>query len=183
MRPSASRSPSPWYDRFVIFRPDLRVDRVEQLDIAYLADHGVRALLLDLDETLLPAGAAEPTPQVVAWATSLLAGGVRLAIVSNGRPGRVRRTAAKLGVSGRWLTGKPWPGAYRRGLRDLDVPASEAAMVGDQLFTDVVGARAAGLRTILVPPLSSAGLPHTRLLRRLEAVLLSGGDRGRPVHR
>lgn len=183
MRPSASRSPSPCYDRSVILRPDLRLDRVEQLSLAYLADHGVRALLLDLDETLLPGGAADPTPQVVAWARSLSDGGVLLAIVSNGRPARVRRTAAKLGVPGRSLTGKPWPGAYRRALRDLDVPASEAAMVGDQLFTDVVGARAAGLRTILVPPLSNAGLPHTKLLRRLEAVLLRGGERGRPVHR
>lgn len=164
-------------------RPDLRVDRVEQLSLAYLAEHGVRGLLLDLDETLLPAAAHEPTPQVVAWARSLTDAGVRLAIVSNGRKERVRRTATRLGVPGRWLTGKPWPGAYRRGLRQLGVPASEAAMVGDQLFTDVAGARAAGLRTILVPPLSSGGLPHTRLLRRLEELVLKGGDRGRPVHR
>ncbi len=183
MRPSASLRQGPCYDRSVILRPDLRVDRVEQLSLAYLAEHGVRGLLLDLDETLLPAGAAEPTREVVAWATSLLGGGLRLAIVSNGRPARVRLTASKLGVPGRWLVGKPWPGAYRRGLRDLGVPASEAAMVGDQLFTDVIGARAAGLRTILVPPLSSAGLPHTRLLRRIEAGLLEGGERGRPVHR
>lgn len=183
MRPSASPAPGPCYDRVVIFRPDLRVDRVEQLSLAYLAEHGVRGLLLDLDETLLPAAATEPTPQVVAWARSLTDAGIRLAIVSNGRPERVRLTAAKLGVPGRWLTGKPWPGAYRAGLRQLGVPAGEAAMVGDQLFTDVAGARAAGLRTILVPPLSNAGLPHTRLLRRLEQVVLRGGDRGRPVHR
>jgi hypothetical protein len=109
--------------------------------------------------------------------------GVRLAIVSNGRPRRVATVSRALDVPGAALVGKPWPRAFRRGLEVLDLPASDVAMVGDQLFTDVAGARAAGLRTVLVRPLSSAGLPHTRLLRRLERRVLEGRRRGGPVHR
>ncbi len=164
-------------------RPDHRVDRVERLDASRLAALGLRGLLLDLDETIMPAAAAAPSASVRVWAHELRRAGVRLAIVSNGRPARVTAAARALGIPGRALAGKPWPRAFRRALALLDLPPAEVAMVGDQLFTDVAGARAAGLRTVLVPPLSRAGLPHTRVLRRLETRLLEGGDRGRPVHR
>jgi HAD superfamily phosphatase (TIGR01668 family) len=167
----------------VNLRPDLRLDRVEQLTALRLADLGVGGVLLDLDETLLPAAAKAPAPGILAWARDLQRAGIRLAIVSNGRPGRVAAVADALGVPGRALTGKPWPGAFRRGARAIGLPPERCAMVGDQLFTDVVGAHAAGLRTVLVAPLSSGGMVHTRLLRRLEARMLGGGEHGRPVHR
>ena len=183
MRSSASAWRTRCYPDPVIPRPDHRVDRVERLDASRLAALGLRGLLLDLDETLMPAGAAAPSDGVVAWAQALLRADVRLAMVSNGRRARVAAATAALGVPGCALAGKPWPIAFRRGLALLDLAPSCVAMVGDQLFTDVAGARAAGLRTILVPPLSDAGLPHTRMLRRLESVLLEGGERGRPVHR
>lgn len=167
----------------MIVRPDLRVDRVERLDAARLAGLGLRGLLLDLDETLLSGAASRPTRSVRSWAGAVQAAGVRLAIVSNGRPRRVATVARALNVPGAALVGKPWPRAFRRGLEVLGLEASEVAMVGDQLFTDVAGARAAGLRTVLVPPLSSAGLPHTRLLRRVERRVLEGRHHGGPVHR
>lgn len=167
----------------VQLRPDHRVDRVEQLTSGSLRGLGVDGLLLDLDETLLPASAERPTPELVAWAQRAKADGIRLAIVSNGRRDRVRRVADELGIPGRALTGKPWPGAFRAGLRDLGLPAERCAMAGDQLFTDMIGARLAGLRTVLVTPLSDGGLAHTRLLRRFERRILRGGDHGRPVHR
>lgn len=172
-----------WYASVVQYRPDLRIDRVEQLTSRRLHGLGVEGLLLDLDETLLPAAADVPTDEVVAWAGGLKQVGIRLAIVSNGRPERVARVMGALDVPGRALVGKPWPGAFRRALGELDLPADRCAMVGDQLFTDVLGAKAAGLRAFLVPPLSNGGLAHTRLLRRLERRILRRGDHGRPVHR
>lgn len=172
-----------WYAPLVQYRPDLRIERVEQLTHRKLRELGVEGLLLDLDETLLPAAAERPTEDVVAWARAVRRAGIRLAIVSNGRVERVRRVASALDIPGRALVGKPWPGAFRRALRELDLPAERCAMVGDQLFTDVLGAKAAGLRAVLLPPLSDGGLAHTRLLRRLERRILRGGDHGRPVHR
>lgn len=160
-------------------RPEARFDRVEQLTPGVLEGLGVRALLLDLDETLLPGHAEAPEAAVLAWAATLQAGGVPLAIVSNGRRERVRRVAAALGVPGHALCGKPWPRAYRGTARRLGVAPERCAMVGDQLFTDVLGARLAGLRALLVTPRSTGGLPHTRALRRLETLVLRGGMRGR----
>lgn len=148
-----------------------------------LDEHGLLGLLLDLDETLLPAGAAVPSEQVRAWAAALRGDGIGLAIVSNGTPERVASVGAALSVPAAALAGKPSRRAYRRGLEALDLPAHAVAMVGDQLFTDVLGAHLAGLRSVLVSPLSRGGLPHTRVLRHLERVVLRGGDHGRTVHR
>lgn len=165
-----------------MWRPELRFDRIEHLTPGLLRRHGIEALLVDLDETLLPAERREVEPSVVRWAESLRAAGVPIAIVSNGRPERVRAARERLGVPGRAWCGKPLPGAYRRALRQLGVAPERCAMVGDQLFTDLLGAHLAGIRTVLVEPRSSGGMPHTRLLRYAESVLLGGGVRGRPHH-
>lgn len=159
------------------------MDRVQALDAATLARAGLQGLLLDLDETLVPAGSVRPHRGVRLWAAALREAGVGLLILSNGTPARVGAVARALDVAGLPLAGKPWRRAYRRGLARLGLPADRVAMVGDQLFTDVLGARACGMRTILVPPLSTGGLPHTRLLRGLERRLLEGGGRGRPLDR
>lgn len=164
-------------------RPDIRIDRVEQLTTTVLARHAIGGLLLDLDETIVRAGALRPSPAVRSWARSLAEAGVPVVILSNGTPNRVRVASRGLGVRGLALIGKPWRPAFRRGLAVLGLPAERVAMVGDQLFTDVLGARSAGLRTVLVRPLSHGGLPHTRALRGIENRLLGGGDHGRPVHR
>lgn len=172
-----------WYPRRVRIRPDTVVDRVEDLDAAWLTRENLRALMVDLDETLVPAGSLRPSRGVRRWAAGLAEAGVRLLILSNGTPARVRAVARLLDIDGLALVGKPWAPAYRRGLARLGLPARQVAMVGDQLFTDVLGARSYGLRTVLVTPLSSAGLPHTRMLRSLEDRVVRGGGRGRPVHR
>lgn len=163
--------------------PDHRVDRVELLRSDVLHAWGIEALLLDVDETLIPAACDLPAPEVSAWCASLREDGIPLAIVSNGHIDRVRRCAEHLGVPAIPVAGKPWPRAMRRSVDRLGVPATRVAMVGDQLFTDTLGARWAGVRSILVRPLSQAGLPHTIALRKVEQFLLRRGAHGRPVHR
>lgn len=165
------------------FRPDIRLDRVEQLTADVLAQHDLAGLLLDLDETIVPAGSLRPSRAVRTWMHGLRESGVPVVVLSNGTPRRVQVVSRVLGVRGLALIGKPWPHAFRRGLAALDVPAGRVGMVGDQLFTDILGARRAGLRTVLVRPLSRGGLPHTRALRGVEAWLLRGGEHGSPVHR
>ena len=167
----------------VRFRPDFTVDVVECLDASWLAREGLRGLMVDLDETLVPAGSLRPSRRIRLWAASLREAGIGVLILSNGTPARVRTVAGLLHVDGLALAGKPWGPAFWRGLSRLGLPARQVAMAGDQLFTDVLGARACGLRTVLVTPLSGGGLPHTRMLRSLEDRVIEGGDRGRSVHR
>lgn len=153
--------------------PHLRVTSVHEVTPALLERFGLQALLVDVDDTLLAARADQVDISVYDWFAKLVAADIPVAILSNGSPERVARIAERAGVPALSMAGKPFRWAFRRGLRLLgDVEPSRTAMVGDQLFTDVLGARGAGLKTVLVQPISPGKLPHTRLARRLERLVL-----------
>ncbi len=156
-----------------MFRPHLRVATVHELTPALLKEHGLQALLVDVDDTLLAARDELVDPRVFEWFRTMRDAGVPVAIVSNGSPARVAAIAARAGVPALYMAGKPFWWAFRRGMKLLEgADPARTAMVGDQLFTDVLGARSAGLKSVLVRPLSPGKLPHTRLARRLERMVL-----------
>lgn len=134
---------------------------------------GVDALLVDMDDTLVASGSAVEPCEEVAWLKAMAESRLRVVVLSNGSRQRTERLAKITGVTALHLAGKPFPWSFRRGLAALgDVTPERVAMVGDQLFTDVMGARRAGLKTILVRPLSQGKLPHTRLVRHVERMVL-----------
>lgn len=145
---------------------------VPDLVPSVLKRHGIRAVMVDLDDTLVASNSLDITSSFRDWVASLKEADVPLLILSNGHPQRVRQWSQTLDVPGLALVGKPFGFGFRRGLRLLGSQAHETAMVGDQLFTDVLGANLAGLVSVLVTPLSAGGLPHTRAARKLEAALL-----------
>ena len=164
-------------------RPDLQVTSVTDVTPALLARLGVRGVLVDLDDTLIASNAEDLSVEAEAWIASLRAAGIQVVILSNGERARVARLRDRLGVPAFALVGKPFAFAFRKGLAALGTPREATAMVGDQLFTDVLGANCAGLTSILVRPLTPGTLPPTRVARRLERLILSGGSRGSPVDR
>lgn len=158
----ASRAMSPTY----------LAESVWEIDLEALARVGVRGLILDLDNTIVDWGETWVRPQVAAWVAAARAQGFRLCIVSNAlRGARVRRVAEELGIPAVLRAGKPLPGAFRKGLQALGADAGSACAIGDQIFTDVLGANWARIRSVLVPPLSPRESPHTRLIRLLERIL------------
>ena len=167
----------------MLLRPNFIVDKVSEVTPGFLRERGIRAVMVDLDDTLVAGGATTLDPAFTSWLDTLKAARLPVLILSNGSRARVARWSKDLGVLGLSLVGKPFAFAFRRGLARLGSPASETAMIGDQLFTDVLGANLAGVTSILVTPLSPGNLFHTRLLRHLEARILRGGDRGGSIHR
>lgn len=167
----------------MLLRPDHVVDAVSDIDPGFLEERGIRGLLIDLDDTLIAAHDTEMHDDCVSWFALLRRSGVPVAILSNGERERVGALCAQLELRGLHLAGKPFGFAFRRGLALLGTPPEATAMVGDQLFTDVLGANLAGMISILVRPLSPGKMPHTRLARKLEHLILRGGDRGRSLHR
>jgi HAD superfamily phosphatase (TIGR01668 family) len=134
---------------------------------------GLEALLLDVDCTLKRFRDEEPAPEVVAWLDELRRGGIGLCLVSNGLDGRVRRFAEKLDLPYVSKALKPFPLGCRAALRKMKFLPSRTAMVGDQLFADVMAARLAGLTSILVRPIHPEDEPwFTRLKRGPERWLL-----------
>lgn len=172
-----------------VLTPDLRVGAAHEVGVELLAECGIEGVLIDMDDTLLPSNADTVAPRYRSWIEGLLACGLKMLIFSNGERKRTLRVGESLGVAAIPLVGKPFRFAFRRGLDRLGTEPAATAMIGDQLFTDILGANLAGITSILVEPLSPGGLPHTRWARRLEGRILARhpqterGSRGRSIHR
>lgn len=166
---SAPRSEPP---PFGLLQPDDLIDHVSQITPEFLARRGLRGLVLDLDNTLIPYKSYEPADDMVAWATELRGAGIRLYLLSNATAKRAAFWLPRLGFEGVGMAGKPNPRAFRAALGALGLPAHQVAMVGDQVFTDILGGNLVGMHTVLVRPLIDNALPHTRLVRLLERRVL-----------
>lgn len=153
--------------------PDLYQTSVHSIDLCGLRERGIRALLVDLDNTLLPRDTRVVPPELAEWAARLREEGFSVCLVSNNWHAHVARVAAELGFAIVPRALKPFPWAFRRAMSLMDASASESAVIGDQVFTDVLGGNLLGLTTILVQPLSSTDLPHTLFLRLVERAVLA----------
>jgi putative phosphatase len=155
-----------------LLRPTLMARYVWEIDQDWLWERGIRGLVLDLDNTLVEWNREELRPEVRAWVAAAQRRGLRLCLVSNAFRGRrVRAVAAELGLPVVVQAMKPFPRAFRKALAALRTDASSTGAIGDQVFTDMLGANWLGLVTILLTPLAPRESPHTRLIRLVEAPL------------
>ena len=153
-------------------RPTIMAERIWEVDLEALCARGVRGLILDLDNTLVDWNAETLRPEVRVWVEEARERGLRMCLVSNAFYGRrVKRVAGELGMASVVRAGKPFPRAFRRGMALLGTDAASTCAVGDQIFTDLVGANWIGLATVLLSPLGARESPHTRLIRLLERPL------------
>lgn len=133
---------------------------VTDIDPKALAAKGVRLVLADLDNTLAPYKVTRPSPEIVAWKEELRANGIELFLLSNSRkPGRAQRFAEQLGIPCQGHSGKPKRAGYLRAMERLGCTPAQTVMVGDQIFTDTLGANNAGVTPLLVEPIRLAGNP------------------------
>lgn len=149
------------------------VRSVTDIDPSDLFRWGVRCVLLDRDNTCVPRDADQAPKDVRAWVNLLHGQGISTCLVSNNIfRSEVRRSARELTSSVVAPAFKPAPFAFWYALRKMGVQRHEAVVIGDQLFTDVLAAKCAGIRSILVHPQSTSDLWYTKILRRAEAQLL-----------
>ena len=153
--------------------PDYRVRRVTDIQPEFLHGIGVRALLLDVDNTLSTHGGHTPLRGLAEWIGTMKAAGVKLLILSNAKRRRVKPFADKLGLDFQSLSLKPLPFGYLRALGRLGLKRRQAAMVGDQVFTDALGGNLSGVTTILVEPILAETGRSFVLRRKWERRILS----------
>lgn len=140
--------------------PWKQADSIYDLTGESLERMGVRFLLADLDNTLCRYSDAEPDNALRAWLTDLNAHGITLFLLSNSRkPRRPAHFAQALGIGYLGHAGKPKTAGFQKALAQLGAEPEACAMVGDQVFTDVWGSNRAGIRSILVRPISLRGNP------------------------
>ena len=148
--------------------PDYMFDRYGDVTPEFLASIGVRALLIDIDNTLAPYEQPDPDDAHRTWFSAMAAAGVRCALVSNNDRERVERFNATLGLPAQWKSGKPFGRVMKRFMREWGVQRSEVAVLGDQLLTDALAAHGLGLRAIIVPPIRDKRSAFVRFKRWLE---------------
>lgn len=153
-------------------------DSIYELTGESLRQAGISLLLADLDNTLIPYGETMPGEALRQWLKDLNAHGVTLFLLSNSRKAtRAPNFAKALGIDYLCHAGKPKVGGYRAAMERCGAQPRECAMVGDQIFTDTLGANRAGIRSILVKPISLAGNPgrYLRYWAELPMRVLSRG--------
>ncbi len=146
---------------------------VTRITPEFLRGAGIRGLVLDVDNTLTPHGSQEVSAEVLAWLSQMRAAGVRMMLASNNYEARVAPFANKLGLSYKSFSCKPLPGSLADAARQWGLQKNQIAMVGDQIFTDVLAANLYGAAMLMVRPVSHDPSFTVRFKRRLEAPFIS----------
>ena len=130
--------------------PTLLADQVTDLTCEVLGRYGIRLLMLDFDNTIVPYTTDIPTEEVKQWLTEMGESDITLCVVSNSRRPRVKKFCEKYGLPCITHARKPFSKGIRQCIETFGVQPSECALVGDQIYTDTLGANCAGVRSILV---------------------------------
>ncbi|MCS6812409.1 MAG: YqeG family HAD IIIA-type phosphatase [Cyanobacteria bacterium] len=152
-----------------LLEPDLTLGTtVLSLTPDLLAQHGLKGLILDVDETLLPTSKSQLSVELVQWATQLKLEANIWLVSNNLNEVRIQQIANSLGLPYLAGAGKPSRRKIRQALAAMALPPQQVGMVGDRLFTDVLAGNRLGLFTILVEPITDDGQTWKHWLRSLE---------------
>lgn len=151
--------------------PTAAVEHVADITPKLVSAMGACALILDVDNTLALHGSPEPFEGTVEWVQYMRSRKIRMIIVSNNSKDRVEPFAAKYGLPFLHDSFKPFPFAYHLAARKMGVRSRDAVVVGDQIFTDVIGANFAFMKSILLTPVGGETSRSFAVRRRLERPL------------
>lgn len=154
------------------FCPTFFAASIFEVDYGKLKQSGITNLLFDLDNTLVARDESQFSHELKTLFRRLKADGFKIVIVSNNWGKRVMAFGEKAGVPVLSRAAKPMGRAFKRAMLRIGASKDHTAAVGDQVFTDIFGANRLGLVTILVAPVSQIDLIHTKMLRRLERLIL-----------
>jgi hypothetical protein len=155
-----------------LITPHLQLDSVLEIQPDTIRALGLEGLLLDLDCTLKDYYESCFRPEVLAWVEQMRQERVRMCLLTNGRPHRVEPLAERLGVDCVSFAAKPLARGVRAALAKLALDRTRVALVGDQIFADVLAGRLAGVFTILVRPTTHREPWITHIKRPLERWVL-----------
>lgn len=154
--------------------PKKYVDSVNDINFSALYQQGYRAVLFDVDNTLVPYDVMDAPSELVAFIRALEEIGFSIGLVSNNSSTRVSALNRKLNLEIMPNAMKPFTFRLKRILKELNVRPTKAIFVGDQLFTDVWVGNSMGLYTVLVKPIQKKEQFITWIKRGLESLVLKG---------
>ena len=150
------------------FQPSEIAGGIDSINLSKLWNMGKRGIILDLDNTIIPWHSEEIVGEADRFIKSALDRGFSLCFLSNATKSRAKKVADFYQIPYLAPALKPWPVSFKKALKILKLPSTQVVVVGDQIFTDILGGNLVKCYTILVPPLLKKEFIGTRLMRFLE---------------
>ena len=135
--------------------PKMIIPSLTDITPQLLRWRGIRLLMLDFDNTIVPYTTNAPTEAMKAWLASMKETDITICVVSNSKRGRVREFCKLYGIPCITHAKKPFSRGICACLGLFQIPPEEAALVGDQIYTDVLGSNCAGVTSILVKAINN----------------------------
>ncbi len=146
---------------------------VSEISPSVLLKNGIKGIIVDIDNTLTTHDNPHPYPYVKQWLLDLESHGIKIIAVSNNTAERVHPFAEILGLDYIADGKKPLSTGLRRAANRLGLPKSKLAIVGDQIFTDILGGRLYGIVSLFVEPIQPESTAFFKFKRTLEKPLLA----------
>jgi len=154
-----------------ILKPTSHVENLQRLDLEEWRRRGIRGVLIDLDNTISPWRKNDITQEALDLFQRASAAGIQVMLFTNAHAKRAGQAAANAGIPFFPSAKKPLPWRFRKAAGSLGLRPNQVLMVGDQIFTDVLGGNLAGCVTVLVPPLDENEYGGTKMLRLMERMI------------
>lgn len=152
----------------MIFYPKGYFNKVSEISFEYLKENNIKGLILDVDNTLIDYY-KNISEETINWANGLKQNGIKMCILSNSnKQEKVKEVAKKLDLEYTYFGMKPLKRGFKRAKEMLGLKNSEIAAIGDQIFTDVLGANRMKMYSILVEPIQEKDIFVTLIKRPIE---------------
>ena len=152
----------------MIIHPKIYINKVEEITAEYLHKKEIKALILDVDNTLIDYN-KNLSDTIIKWAEDIQKQGIKLYILSNSnKKEKVKKVADKLGIEFEYFGRKPLKTGFKKVQNKLNMSAKNIGVVGDQIFTDIIGGNRCKMFTILVDPINSKDFWFTAWKRPIE---------------
>ena len=155
----------------MLLKPNIKLKRVTDINIKLLNKYGIKALILDVDNTLSTHHGEVLTEGLKDWLKTMQKNGIKLVILSNSKQARVEPFAKKINLPFISMGLKPLPFKFSSAKRLLGTKRKETAIVGDQIFTDTLGGNLYGVKTILLDPIKLESSKSFKFKRKIEGAV------------
>ena len=160
-----------------LFYPRIKVDTIYDINIDELETNNIRGLILDIDNTLVGHGIIEADSNVLEWIEKVKKTGMKICIVSNNTKDRVIKFTESLKIPAIHRASKPRKKAFIKAAKMMDLLPHEVAVIGDQIFTDILGGNRLGMITVLVNPVDFKEPFFIKIKRFFEKIVMIGFDK------
>ena len=156
----------------MILFPDMYYKNVQSIDLKDLEENNVKGIAIDVDNTLIDYNQIVSS-EVIEWVKKIKNAGYKICILSNSNnKEKIEKVATTLDLNYIMVAKKPFKTGFKKVLNFLELPKENVAVIGDQVFTDILGANRMDMISIYVEPINKKEYWYTKWKRPIEAFIL-----------